>query len=622
LGKRSVGYRVLRGMLVVLFFLLFRKLGGFVVMLVLSRWYPEESAEQAAFLGVYKELMLPLIWAGGLKILLPAIVPLFVEERREHGEAAAWDFANTVLNLVMAVTLVLAVGMILGARGVVQVYFPGFVQERPEAFAPAVRLLRIMAAGAGGLILSLLLQSLLNSYKQFGPPAAAEASQRAAWIAILLAAWVVTGLNLVVIAGGFVIGCVMQAAVNAFGLRAKLRSYRLALPALPWRRIGLELVIVLGGVGAAVAAWFLCRSIADPQARAFRFSTVVLGLGFCYLMLMWFRAKRRLGIMGRFVALAAPLAIGILFARYRDLINVQYQSLLKSEQFSLFTKAKTLCQMPIDLFALAISAAILPYLCELSARREMDTFADLMTKTLRLLALVFVPLTVMVVLLGGPIMRIVWDQGAWGATEVYYARLAMGLYAVGLFVYAVEPVVMQSFFSMQNVWWPIGLGLAATAFHVGFLLLLVEGFQMRSPDQLFIPVALSFPVSRIFKNVILIAVLKRRVREVFPARRTLVFFLKLLALTAGVGAVTGLTAGPVASAFPLVSPGAGGSRMTFLLDKTLHFAIPFSLGAGAGVAILFALQFEEARDIVAWVRRKGWRELRAKLTRRGEDTDA
>jgi hypothetical protein len=153
-----------------------------------------------------------------------------------------------------------------------------------------------------------------------------------------------------------------------------------------------------------------------------------------------------------------------------------------------------------------------------------------------------VPLTVLTLVLAEPVVRLVLDRGDRSLLHLIYTAVALRITAAALVIYAAERVIMQAFFSLQRMWAPALLGIAAAVFQVGGLMVAIHLLAYDYPVQIFYLVALAYPASRLLKNLLLLLVLKRHV-SVLPARPTLVFAGKLALLSTVVGAAAWLTLG-------------------------------------------------------------------------------
>ena len=549
---QNVAARIMRGLFVLVVFGLFWKLGGLLMSMIMAGLFPP-GATLDAYTEVFSVLIFTFLYSSMLKVVVPAFMPLFAEEREHGGEDAAWRLANTVLNLVLIVGAAVVAGAMVFSPIIVETLVPGFDQQAKDA---AAGMLRGMMPGVMVMFFAVVALGILNSYKVFSYPAAGDAVQKLTW-AVVLYALIKTGMAPAAdekpIYLGFLTGALIQLVVLLFGMRGKLRRYRPSLGGLSPARIGKELGLVL--VAAAVfAGWilFLNSGVAPSGMRGnARFLSIVGGtvMGFVYAGFLWLRARRRSGLMARFAVLAAPLLIGVIFARFRDLSTAFFQSYTLTGVFGSMELAKKIGNLPVVLLAYSLSIAMFPYLCDLAVRKDLKTFSRLLTGTVHSIALLAVPMTVGIIVLNRPIMEVVFDRGNWSEEMLAYGGAALAFFASGLVFYALENVIMQSSFSLKRMWTPTITGMIATVAHALFLFVAIRSLGYDAPVEIFVVVAVSFPLSRALKNIALMVILRSHI-DFLPVKRTAVFVAKLLLVSAGVGAAAWFTLKPIQRILP------------------------------------------------------------------------
>ncbi|MFP4176938.1 MAG: murein biosynthesis integral membrane protein MurJ [Planctomycetota bacterium] len=533
--QHGVAYRIIRGMFIVIFFWLFWKFGGVVLNAVIGRVYGAGVESDAYFFAVQSVVYL-LLFSRMMNVLVPSFTPIFIDQKNEGGDDAAWDFASTVLNLLILGIAALMIIFYVYAEPITDTLVRGFGDE---ARAAGIRLLRWILPGAALMLLYLPLRALLNSYKVFSYPSAAEAAQKLVWAVGLYVTYRYLHLGVLAIAAGFVVGSIGMVGITAFGLRGKLRLYRPHLPAMRTRRLLKELVITAGFVvGTIITVRLVDGALAaDMEYRdIIHLSTVLLAV-VLYTGQLWWRARDRGGIMARFAVLAVPLIISTVFSAYRDVVTHYFQSFTARGVFSDIEFARRIAFIPSTLVAYALSVAMFPYLCELASREDHTVLGNIMSKAIRMLALGFIPLSVMTIILAGPVSRLVLDRGNWAQIHLYYTALALSLLAIGLVVYAWEYVIMQGYYSLQRMWAPAIMGIIASIFQFAFLAVPIYVLDLNYPVQIFFLAALAFPISRYFKNFFLLFWLRRDL-PLLPARSTVIFFTKLTVVTALMGGAT------------------------------------------------------------------------------------
>ena len=528
----NVAHRIIRAMFVVLFFWVFWKFGGYIITALVIRRFGSGAVSDAYFFAT-QAVIYGLIFAPALSILVPAFIPVFVEERGKRGEEAAWRFARTVMGLLLLGCVLMLLVVYACAGPFTDALVSGF---GPESRALGVGLLRWLLPGAALMVLFLPLRAILNSYKAFAYPSAAEAAQKLVWVAVFAGTGWLLGIKAVVL--GCLVGSLAMVCVCVFGLRDKLGLFRPGPGAMSARRFMKEALVAalfMGGTAAALygVARFLPEALA--RYRGLVLITVVLAGVLAYTLHLWVRSRSRAGVMARFAALAVPLVISTFFASYRNVVTFHFQSFTARGVFTDIEAGRRIANFPVELVALALSVAMLPYLCEMASRTHLAALGDVVTKALRMLAAGFVPLTVLTLILAEPLCRLVFDRGDRSAMDLHYTARALQFTAAALVVYAAERVLMQAYFSLQRMWAPALLGIAATLLQVAFLAVPIYALRMDYPTQVFVLVALAYPATRLAKNAALLLILKRHM-PVLPARQTLAFVARLAVLSVAVGA--------------------------------------------------------------------------------------
>ncbi|HRU06931.1 MAG TPA: lipid II flippase MurJ [Candidatus Brocadiia bacterium] len=634
-----LGSRIAKGMFVLIFFGLFHKFGGFLMSLIVSRYYGLGDIT-AAYMQVYSIILYLVVYSTALKVVMPAFMPIFAEERERQGEQTAWRLASTVGNLSLGLGVALSAACWAFAGPIVDTLVPGFSGARRDL---AVQMLRGMAPGALVLVFAVMATAIFNSYKVFSFPSAAEAAHKLVWALGLfgLIYALRDSTSAVPIIAAFLCACAAQAVVLAAGLWPRRSLYTFRLPSITWRRLGIELGLAALFL-ALFGGWVAAARFAPAWApRGFTIITGGLLIGWAYAGVLWARTRNAATAAARFAALAAPLIVGVLFARYRDIMGAYFQSFTEGGDFASIELAKKVVNLPTILVAYSLSIAMFPYLCDLAARKDSDGFGRLYHRSIRMIALGFVPLTAFLIVCGAPLMQLIFDPGSWSAQDTWKAGAAIAIHASGLFFYAIENVLMQTYFSLQRVVAPTALGILVAVVHVAFMYVFIQLLGYSDPAEVFWIVLISFPATRALKNLILMLMIRVRSAAV---ERAAAFWLKLAVVTAAVAlaAWAGQWAGdrlfkprahlprlaaPAAAtpqataeapaprgaslqatdAAPARRPASFASRVRFELAKLGRVALPGGLSAIVFLAACWLLRIEEVHIIIQWIRARGWR---------------
>lgn len=624
----SLGHRIVHGMIVIIFFGLFMKLGSFLMQWLVHHYYGAGSVLDA-FSAVYGKIIFLLFFSTALKVVNPVFMPLFVKRLHDDGEEKSWEFASTVTNLCLVVGAVVGVLGFILAPEIVSTLLPKF---SPETQRFCVVLLRWMIPGL--LVQMLAIQSLgiFNSYKVFSWPAGADAAQKLVWTVCFFAAMIALGrsngaavpaLAPHLLGASYLVSCLFQGGVLLFGLRDRLRFYRFGFPSVSGRRLAEEALWAVVYMIGFFAAWiWLLDSVIMPGLQGGRFAIEAadrnilvicgfLGLGCFYAISLWYRSRKSASLIGRFAFLMAPLIVGVLFARFRDLGLAFFQTYTEEGQFGIIELANKVANLPSVLIAFSLSVAMFPFLCEVAARRDEEQYARIMSGSLRMIALVLLPVTALAIVLGEPVMRLIFDdKGMWSPDKVHAAGLALAILSTGLFFSAIENVLMQSFFSRERMMLPTVLGIIFAVLPVAVLYVLLQrmGYGAQ-PAVAFLMVCIAYPAGRALKNLFLLYFAHRR-HPIMPAREAWSFLLRMGVICAAVAIVARIVYSPMVRALPIEK--YAGSIKRAKLAMAAHVAVPALAALIVFSALCVVLRMEEVQVLVRWVRQKGWKTKRPK----------
>jgi putative peptidoglycan lipid II flippase len=335
--------------------------------------------------------------------LSSAFVPVFSELLERGEKARAWRVASTVFWLFL-----LLVG---GLTAVFILVAPVLMPLLTDAYDYlTVTLSQILFPIVVLLGLFGIVTGILNSYDQFSIPALTPVFWNLAIIAGLVfgvpRAETESG-KLYVYAGSIVVGTVIQ----------------LLLP-LPWLR-GLD------------GRLRLALDVRDPAVlQVFKLMVpVMLGLGLINVN----------AVIGTVVAAKAidptiaPNAIDKAFRIY---------------------------MLPQGMFSVAVATVLFPSLARLATRGDMAGFRDTVARGLRQINFLLVPAAAASIVLAEPIVRLLYERGAFDPSETEVVAGALAAFSIGLTFNGMMLMLNRGFFSLQQPWIPTVIALATLGLNV------------------------------------------------------------------------------------------------------------------------------------------------------------
>lgn len=152
------------------------------------------------------------------------------------------------------------------------------------------------------------------------------------------------------------------------------------------------------------------------------------------------------------------------------------------ENVSYMEWATTLIQFPHGLVATAISIAVLPTLSQ-QITRDMEAYKNTLSFGLRLAVVLIVPATIGLMVLATPVVALIFEHGAFTASDTHITTQALRLYLIGLPFATLDLLLVFAFYAKQDTITPAVIGLVTliaymiTAIvllpYIGFLSLMV-----------------------------------------------------------------------------------------------------------------------------------------------------
>ena len=505
--------QILKSLVVVAVCGVFLRFGSLIVSVAISHLWDPDHPAVSAYAFLFRQLIMVFIYPSVLNLFRPAFIPLYNQIKKEEGPEAAVTFARGVLEIGM-LTAFLVFGVIwLWPDLTVSVMAPKFTLDQHDA---SVRLMRQMAPGILCLLLAEMYLIFFHAEKRFAYPHGAEALQKIAW-----------GVGIVV--------------------TAKL---------LKWQDSAIGLTYAFGCLGQlAVTVYAMYRTFGWVFRRA--------GLGQWYA-----RWGRRSGL------LVLPLAIGIAGAITRDYGTHWLQSALDKVGYVSVEYARQLTNLPKAFLGQIISMVMLPHLASILYSHGEESHRRTIEGTVETLWLLSIPVMAVMLVLAPEMMALLFIKGQWA--ESHYLLCAKGALAIrmislGFTFVVLESVLLPGLFSIQSMWWPTLWGLAAAGFQILCLAGLALAGLPRDSAWLLVGVAFVYPLSRVFKNGILLLVLRRKT-GLFPGMAFYWFVARMAGLLLGCVLLTYAAhkaCAPILGPMPVNAP-----AMRYKLILALQIAVP------------------------------------------------
>ncbi len=231
-----------------------------------------------------------------------------------------------------------------------------------------------------------------------------------------------------------------------------------------------------------------------------------LGVQIPSLMKTGFRYKPTLNLsdsgLHQILKLMVPATIGLSATQLTLFVNTNFASSCAEGSVSWLYYAFRLVQLPIGIFGVALSIAILPVLARQAAKKSFIEMKDTMVTSLTMVFALCVPATAGLIILSEPIIRIIYERGAFTPADTLATAQTLSLYAVGLFAYSANKILVPAFYALEKTRFPVIASFISVGLNIVFIKLTIEHFQH-------LAIALSTSLTMLFNFFFLIVVLYR-----------------------------------------------------------------------------------------------------------------
>ncbi len=367
--------------------------------MVLAALFGTGMAADAFFVAFRIPNLLRRLFAEGS--LTIAFIPVFTEYITVRNKKQAFELARAVLTIL---ALILTVVTLLGV-----IFSPWIVRVQAFGFGGSgikydltVFLTRITFPYIFFISIVAFFMGVLNSLRHFAAPAAAPVF-----------------LNVGIIGAAYIIS-----------------------PNCTEPIVGIAIGVLIGG------ALQVCIQIPWLIKEGFRFMPLWMPLH---------SGVKKIGL------LMLPAIFGSAIYQFNQFIGTLLASLLAGGSVSWLYYADRLVQFPLGVFAIAVSTAALPSLSTQAAKNEYDQFEATLSHALRLIFFIALPSTVGLMVLGGPLIKLFFQRGAFDAYSTTMTNQALIFYSMGLWAFSGIRIIVSGFYALQDTKTPVRVAFVAMA---------------------------------------------------------------------------------------------------------------------------------------------------------------
>ena len=493
-------------------------LTGFVARSIINARFGtgvEQDAFRAAF--VIPDLLFNLL-AGGA--LASAFIPTYVARLSAGERDHAWMLARTIALIVFVGLSILAgIAALLAPWLIGHIVVPQFAESQVTLTASLMRVMLISTVIFG---VSGLLMGVLQSNDSFLAPAIAPSMYQ---LGMILGATVLSGLGIIGLAIGVVLGALLHLSVQ--------------VPAL------LKLAIGNWQTQQTDSQLPIANSVMSTDIR-------------------------------QVLTRMPPRVLGLSAVQINGLVNTSLASAIPGA-VSAVNNAFAIMILPLAVIAQAIGTALFPAISAHAARGERAEFASSFTRALGVVVALSLPASIGLVLLGRPIIQVLFQRGAFNTQSTEWVAWTLGWFGIGLTGHAILELVTRAFYALKDSVQPAVLAVLSMILNVVLSLVLTRIFAALGWLP-FSGLALANSIATMLEAVVLLVLLWRRTPELSASA----LFLSL-AKSAGATLVMGSA---IVGWQAVVGQGIIASLVAVVVGAAVYVAVALLLRSDEAVFVL------------------------------------
>lgn len=170
----------------------------------------------------------------------------------------------------------------------------------------------------------------------------------------------------------------------------------------------------------------------------------------------------------------APIFISSMLTQINNFAIKAFASGLNEGSISALNYSSAIINFIFYIFTIAITTMIYPMLSKRIAENDIDVVKSTFSKTINIIIILFIPITVGAILLSKPAVSFVYERGEFSNESTMMTSIALQVYSLGLVAMALRTVIIKVFYSMQDTKSTMYLSLSTVILCVLFSFMLVK----------------------------------------------------------------------------------------------------------------------------------------------------
>ncbi|MGL6104552.1 murein biosynthesis integral membrane protein MurJ [Romboutsia sp.] len=217
--------------------------------------------------------------------------------------------------------------------------------------------------------------------------------------------------------------------------------------------------------------------------------------------------------------LVLPVFFGSYINQINAVVNGSLASTLEQGSRTALNYANKLNMFAVGVIAVTLSTIMYPILSKLASENKIDLFKRNLSKSINIMILVMIPITVMMMVFSNPIIKVLFENGSFDSRATYLTSTALFYYSVGTVAYGLKDILAKGFYSLQDTKTPVRNATISVVINVILSIVLVKSMGIGG-------LALASSISAIVTTVLLFISLRKKIGKL-GFKNILITFIKV-----------------------------------------------------------------------------------------------
>ncbi|MGE4215107.1 MAG: murein biosynthesis integral membrane protein MurJ, partial [Anaerotignaceae bacterium] len=206
----------------------------------------------------------------------------------------------------------------------------------------------------------------------------------------------------------------------------------------------------------------------------------------------------------KIIKLMLPVMVSTWIQPINLAINTKFASrLLNGAGVSPLGYANTVYSIVVGVFVLSVANVIFPRLSRMTIDNDKKQFGKTVSITMEVMAFLLIPMTVGLMCLSEPIIRVIFQQGEFTQYATALTANALFFFSIGMIGFGIQTILSRAFYAEQNGRIPLLSGIISIGVNVALCIVLAPGMGIGG-------LALASSVSSTVSAIVLIIPMQQR----------------------------------------------------------------------------------------------------------------